>query len=380
MADIQGQWDSAFESVAQVLATNLDSGDDIGASAAVFIDGEPVVDIWGGYADGSFTRKWERDTIACTHSNTKTMTALSALVLADRGELDLDAAVAKYWPEFAVNGKEKIAVRQLLGHTSGLAGWTDHVTWEDVYDREKSTALLARQAPWWEPGTASGYHGVTQGHLVGEVIRRITGKTLGRFFAEEVAGPLGADYHIGTGPDCDHRVAPFVQAIPEVGSDGNPMLDRVANNPNLSPVTSSSIPFRRAEIGAANGHGNARSIATLQSALVADEVNGVRLLSEAGRRRMLEQQSHGVDLVLGVPVRWGMAMALESPFFAAPDGHRIAWWGGNGGSLGWVDYDARMAVSYVMNRWIEGPYENLRNTRVLKAAYDALAVSKSVAR
>jgi CubicO group peptidase (beta-lactamase class C family) len=371
MANIQGHWDSRCEGMAELLAMHLDSGDDIGASAAVFIDGEPVVDIWGGYVDG----KWERDTIACTHSITKTMTALSALVLADRGALDLRAPVASYWPEFAANGKQKIEVRQLLGHTSGLAGWADDMSWEDVYDLEKSTALLARQAPWWEPGTASGYHGLTQGHLVGEVIRRITGKTLGRFFAEDVAGPLHADYHIGTGPEHDLRVAPFVQGIPEVGSDGNAMRDRVAMNPNLNPTTSSSVPFRRAEIGAANGHGNARSVATLHSTLVADRVNGVRLLSQAGRLRVLEQQAHGVDLVIGVPVRWGLAFALESPYFSAPQGHRIAWWGGNGGSLGWVDLDARMAVSYVMNRWIEGSYEYRRNTRVLEAAYDGLAVA-----
>jgi CubicO group peptidase (beta-lactamase class C family) len=131
----------------------------------VFVDGEPVVDLWGGWFDASFDRPWQRDTIITTHSITKTMTGMAALVLADRGELDLDAPVAKYWPEFAAASKSQVLVRHLLGHTSGLAGWTDDVTWDDVYDLEKSSALLARQAPWWEPGTASGYHGITQGHL-----------------------------------------------------------------------------------------------------------------------------------------------------------------------------------------------------------------------
>jgi CubicO group peptidase (beta-lactamase class C family) len=373
MAEIHGLCHDRFSRVRDVLAYNLATGDDIGASAAVFIDGEPVVDIWGGYFDATFTRKWERDTIICTHSTTKTMTAMAALVLADRGMLDLNAPVAEYWPEFAANGKDKIEVRQLLGHTSGLAGWTEDVTWEDVYDLQKSTDLLAKQAPWWEPGTASGYHGLTQGHLVSEVIRRITGQTLGQYFAAEIAGPLGADYHIGTGPEYDHRVAPFIQAVPEGGANGNWIHDRVATNPNLNPVNSSSISYRRAEIGAANGHGNARAVATIHSTLVAEKVNGVRLLSEAGRLRVLEQQSNGIDLMMGIPVRWGMGFALESSVFENTLGHRVAYWGGNGGSLGFVDFDARMAVSFVMNRWIEGPYEQVRNQRVLKAAYDSLA-------
>lgn len=196
MAEINGKCDEKFARVSEMLNYSLDCGDDIGASVAVFIEGEPVVDIWGGYFDGTFTRKWERDTIICTHSTTKTMTAMAALILADRGELDLNAPIAKYWTEFAQNGKENILVRHLLGHTSGLAGWTENVTWDDVYDLEKSSDLLAKQAPWWEPGTASGYHGVTQGHLVSGVIQRITGKTLGQFFADEIAAPLGADYHL----------------------------------------------------------------------------------------------------------------------------------------------------------------------------------------
>lgn len=374
MAEINGKCDEKFARVSEMLNYSLDCGDDIGASVAVFIEGEPVVDIWGGYFDGTFTRKWERDTIICTHSTTKTMTAMAALVLADRGELDLNAPVAKYWTEFAQNGKENILVRHLLGHTSGLAGWTEDVTWEDVYDLEKSSDLLAKQSPWWEPGTASGYHGVTQGHLVNGVIQRITGKTLGQFFADDIAKPLGADYHIGTPAECDHRVAPFVQAIPEVGLSGNLMLDRISTNPNLNPVNSSSVPWRRAEIGAANGHGNAHAVATIHSALVAEKVNGINLLSEKGRLRVLEEQSNGVDLLMGVPIRWGMGFCLESPLFANELGHRLAYWGGNGGSLGYVDLDERMTISFVMNRWIEGtPYEYIRYQRLVKTIYECLA-------
>src|SRR5262249_2857177 len=155
----------------------------------------------------------------------------------------------KYWPAFATGGKSRVEVRQLLGHTSGLAGWTEDVTWADVYDLEKSSAMLARQEPWWEPGTASGYHGITQGHLVSGVISRITGLTLGQFFDKHIAKPLNADYHIGTGPEHDHRVAPFVQAIPEDPFPAdNALRARVAMNPDLSPKTSNTVAWRRAEI------------------------------------------------------------------------------------------------------------------------------------
>src|SRR5215472_7341571 len=220
MANIQGSWNSEFEGVPGVMAKSLDSGADIGASAAVFIDGEPVVDIWGGYFDEARTRPWTRDTIVNNFSTTKTMTALCALILADRGELDLDAPVTKYWPEFGAAGKERVEVRDLLGHTSGLAGWTEKMTYEDLYDLEKSTTLLARQAPWWEPGTASGYHTISFGHLIGEVIRRITGRSLGTFFREEIAEPLGADYHIGTPPECDDRVSVMIQTSPLLHTSG----------------------------------------------------------------------------------------------------------------------------------------------------------------
>src|SRR5204862_8128835 len=175
----------------------LDSEADLGASLAVTIDGEMVVDVWGGWADEARTVPWAENTITNVFSTTKTMTALAALVLIDRGELDLDATVATYWPEFAARGKAGIKVRHPLSHTSGVSGWDQPITLEDLYDWGNSTALLAAQAPWWEPGTASGYHMLNYGHLIGEVIRRITRQRLGKFFAAHLAAPLGADFHIG---------------------------------------------------------------------------------------------------------------------------------------------------------------------------------------
>jgi CubicO group peptidase (beta-lactamase class C family) len=202
-----GTCSARFDPLRELFAAKLESGDDLGASLALNIDGEMVVDLWGGWADEARTVPWAEHTITNVFSTTKTMTALAALVLVDRGELDLDATVAKYWPEFAARGKAGIKVRHLLSHTSGVSGWEQPITLEDVYDWDKSTALLAAQAPWWEPGTASGYHMLNYGHLIGEVIRRITGQRPGEFFAAHVAGPSGADFHIGVPPSEFHRVA-----------------------------------------------------------------------------------------------------------------------------------------------------------------------------
>src|SRR3954449_9229511 len=204
MADIQGSCDDLFTAVPSALAGFLDDGD-VGASAAVVVDGDPVVDVWGGFADAGRTVPWQRDTIAHVYSVTKTMTALCALILADRGQLDLAAPVCRYWPEFATAGKEGVLVRHVLSHTAGLPDWDGPV--EELYDWPATTARLAAQAPQWEPGSAAGYHSLTQGFLVGEVVRRITGRSLGEFFAAEVAGPLDADFHIGLPAEHDKRVA-----------------------------------------------------------------------------------------------------------------------------------------------------------------------------
>jgi CubicO group peptidase (beta-lactamase class C family) len=356
---VEGFVAPGFEPVRAAFSMNLETGQDMGASAAIFIDGEPVVDIWGGYFDPTFTRPFERDSIVHLYSSTKTVTALCALVLADRGELNLDAPVAKYWPEFAAEGKAGIVVKQLLGHTSGVAGWTEPTTLQDACDLEKSTAALARQAPWWKPGTTSGYHGINQGHLVGEVIRRITGKTLGRFLADEIAVPLGVgtDFYIGTPAEADPRVSLLIKGR-AADVPAGPM-HRALWNPHPSPEDTWTIQWRRAEIGAINGYGNARGIATIQSVLASGGAHGVRLMSDAGRERALEPQSEGPDLVLGIPARWCMGYSREVASLGAPAGARAMWWGGNGGSVSFVDLDARMAIGFAPNRWLGGDYTSL---------------------
>jgi CubicO group peptidase (beta-lactamase class C family) len=379
---IQGTCDERFREVRDVLARNLATGEDIGASAAVFIDGEPVVDIWGGYIDPERTRPWERDTIVNNFSTTKTMTALAALILPDRGDLDLDGPVVKYWPEFAAHGKNRILVRHLLGHTAALCGWTETLTFHDLLDWEKATTLLARQAPWLEIGTVSAYHPLSYGPLIGEVIRRVTGKTLKTFFAEEVARPLGADYHIGAPAECDARVSRMIQGSPLIAPTGDLVRDRAFHNPLITPQSASTIEWRRADLGGSNGHGNARSVARVQSVLsCGGEVGGVRLLSRAGCERALEVQADGPDRMLGFHLRWGMGYALENAavvqiYGPRVVGRRIAHWGGSGGSSVVNDLDARMTVAYVMNRHLEHGGIDPRGIAIVRAVYEVLLGSE----
>jgi len=353
-----GTCSARFDPLRELFAAKLESGEDLGASLAVNIDGEMVVDLWGGWADEARTAPWTENTIANVFSTTKTMTALAALVLVDRGELDLDATVAKYWPEFAARGKAGIKVRHLLSHTSGVSGWDQPITLDDLYDWDKSTTLLAAQAPWWEPGTASGYHALNYGHLIGEVIRRITGQRLGEFFAAHIAGPLGADFHIGLPPSEFHRVA---NVVPPPLPVDPPPFDPTQLDPNsvaFKTWTNPTMPagmkwswtegWRRADIGAANGHGNARSVARLQSAVACGgEVDGVRLLSPQTIDRIFEVQSNGIDLVIGIPLKIGVGYSL------LPEG-RVCCWGGAGGSLAMIDVDRRMTFAYVMNKMAPG--------------------------
>lgn len=374
---VQGTCDDRFNDVRETLAANLAKDSDVGASVAVTLDGEVVVDIWGGWADEDHSRPWERDTITNVWSTTKTMTSLCALLLADAGELDLDAPVDRYWPEFGAAGKAGVVlVRHLMAHTSGLPGWSEPMTTPDLYDWEKATSLLAAQEPWWTPGTASGYHAITQGYLVGEVIRRITGQSLGTFFKERVAQPLGADFHIGLDPSEFSRVTNVIPPPPfDLGGD-TPVPEvalRVLGNPPLEAEAAWTPDWRTAEIPAANGHGNARSVATIQ-AVVANggEVGGVRLLSPATCDRILEEQCYSTDQVLGVPIRFGIGYGLPSPDTPISPSRRACFWGGWGGSVIVVDMEKRMTVAYMMNKMGEGLVGDDRGFGILVAAYAAL--------
>ncbi|WP_369395556.1 serine hydrolase domain-containing protein (plasmid) [Streptomyces sp. CG1] len=370
--EIHGSCTDRFAIVREIFSDSLRSGGDIGASVAIYLDGEPVVDLWGGYADQEHTRHWQQDTITNVWSTTKTMTALCALVLTDRGELDLFAPVATYWPEFSAAGKGAIEVRHLLSHTAGLPDWDQPMTLDDLCDWEKATTLLARQSPRWQPGTASGYHRFTHGFLIGEVIRRICRQSVGTFFAEQIATPLDADFHIGLTAEDDCRVSDVIPS-----ADPAPAPNPRVTIPVGSYVTARDTwrtQWRRAEIPAVAGYGNARSVAAVQSVLACEgRAPRGRLLSEATCRAVFDEQSHGIDLVLGIPLRFGMGYALNAS--NAPvrtDGLRTCYWGGRGGSLVVNDLDSRMTIAYVMNRMTNLGLTDPRGQRLLKAAYTAL--------
>ncbi|MGD9751738.1 MAG: serine hydrolase domain-containing protein [Acidimicrobiia bacterium] len=374
MTEINGTCEERFSGVREGFAANFDEGHDVGASVAVFIDGEPVVDLWGGWADEARTTPWESDTIVNVWSTTKTMTFVAVLTLVERGLLDLDAPVARYWPAFAANGKEGVLVRHVMAHTAGLSGWEEPMPPEGLYDWDKATSMLAAQAPWWEPGTASGYHAITQGYLLGELVRQVTGQSFGTFFRTEIAEPLGADFHVGLDPAHDDRVALVIPPPrPERPEVFPPMMIKTLTNPPLDARQCWQPEWRRAEIPAAGGTGNARSVAAVQSVLsCGGEARGVRLFSETTARRVLEEQAQGADLVLGDTLRFGIGYGLNSAALPMGRGESIAFWGGYGGSLIVNDLDRRLTFAYVMNNMRLGTVGDERSFRMLDALYTAL--------
>jgi CubicO group peptidase (beta-lactamase class C family) len=253
------------------------------------------------------------------------------------------------------------------------------MTYEDLYDRRKAAALLGAQAPWWEPGTASGYHAISQGYLEGEIVQRVTGRSLGEFVRDNITGPLGADFHIGTPASADSRVAHVIPPGPMVlpdDLDPTSVLAKTFGNPVMDATKSWDIDWRRAEIPAAGGHGNARSVAQIHTPMACGgEANGVRLLGKETIEAVFDEQCNGVDLVLGVPLRHGIGFGLPVEGMPLGPNERTCFWGGWGGSLAILDLDARMSFSYVMNKMGEGTVGDMRGALLLMAAYASLAQS-----
>ncbi len=379
MATIGGTSDPRFQPLVDIIEQQLDADYDLGSSLAVAVDGELVTDVWGGFVDEARTRPWEADTITNVWSTTKTMTALAALHLMDQGKLDPNEKVATYWPEFAAADKADIEVRHLMSHTSGVSAWAQPVTPEDILDVEKATAMLAVQAPWWEPGTASGYHALNQGHLVGEVIRRIDGRGLKQYFAEEIANPLDADFTIGSPPQNHSRIAnvlapPPLPLPPDL--DPESVMFKTFTGPLPDATIANTDAWRAATIGAANGHGNARSVAKIQ-ALVSNggSSHGVQIMSSGTVDRIFEEQSNGVDLVLMVPVRFGLGycLAADDNPVGVTSGQKC-FWGGWGGSIVLNDLDNRITLTYMMNRMQAGLVGNETSVSLI-AALDAITAS-----
>lgn len=382
---IEGTCDPRFGRVRDAFAENFARRGEVGAAVAVTVDGKPVVDLWAGHADAARTRVWMRDTIVNVASTTKGLTAICAHRLVDRGLLDLETAVATYWPEFAQAGKAAVPVHLLLSHRAGLPAIEAPLPTQAFYDWDRMTCALAAQQPWWDPGTRHGYHAFTFGWLVGEVVRRITGRSLGRYWREEVAEPLGIDCHIGLGAEHDARVAEFI-AIPapppgelpleeELLKDAGPMVQKAINNPPKTVADMNTPAWRRAEIPSGNAHTNARALARVYGALAwGGQVDGVRVLSPESIERARAEQANGPDAVLfGMPTRFGLGFSLLSERVGFGSSSAGAFGcPGAGGSIGFADPDAHVGFGYVMNQMHAGMTVDPRALRMIEALYGSM--------
>ncbi|MFP6606918.1 MAG: serine hydrolase domain-containing protein [Myxococcota bacterium] len=379
-ATIQGDCNERFGAVRDTFEAACTSGAEIGAAVCVVQDGDTVVDLWGGFKDAARTEPWQRDTLANVFSTTKGMTALCAHRLVDEGRLDLDAPVATYWPEFAQQGKGEITVRQLISHQAGLPAVRKTPPPEALFDWDQMTDALAAEQPWWTPGTKHGYHAVTFGWLVGEVVRRITGQSLGTYFEKEFAEPLGADFVIGFGPELDARVAPLVQGpifaeegetslFEELLANPESMTARAFNNP---PLLGTELPntreWRAAEIPAANGHASAAGIATIYGKLAAGD-----LLSQAVLEEARTCQAEGEDAILPLVTKIACGFMLAPANEPCGPNAKAFNHAGAGGSLGYCDPEAKIGLGYVMNNmhsglWLVDP----RARNLVEAVYAGL--------
>jgi CubicO group peptidase (beta-lactamase class C family) len=374
---IVGVCPDEFAAVRAAFEANFARRDEVGASVAVCIDGEMVVDLWGGWIDEARTRPWKRDTLVCVFSSSKTVTALCALLIADRGGLDIDAPIQRYWPQFSAS---EVTLRHCLAHTAGLPGLDEPMEAEALYDWEKITSALARQAPWWKPGSMWAYHGLTQGYLVGEVVRRVTGRTIGQLLSQELAGPLAADFHIGLGPEHDARVAPIIPGPedPPIEAPPGTLQARLARrNPVFRTDAALETPWRRTEIPAGNGYGTARALAHLQSVLACGgQADGRRFLSAEGARAAAALSWRGLDAWGQVDVGFGLGFALNLGPLKYGTGDSC-FWGGAGGSMVVVDFERRMSFAYVMNRMKAAPFGDARNVALTAALYGALGAAQA---
>ncbi|HYC55348.1 MAG TPA: serine hydrolase domain-containing protein [Candidatus Binatia bacterium] len=362
--EIQGTCANGFEAVKDTFAASFAGDLEVGAAVAITIDNEPVVDLWAGHADHARTRTWERDTIANFYSTTKGVVALLAHRLVEEGRIDLDAPVSRYWPEFAQAGKQTMPMRHLLNHKAGLAAVAEPLPMDALYDWAAMTTALARQEPWWQPGTAHGYHAVTYGWLIGEVMRRVTGKSVGTYLREEIAGPLGLDLWIGLPASEDSRCADL--AAPQLAPvEGEPnLLELIMRDPEsvtgkafmnppalMMPGTVNSRAWRGAEIPGANGHGSARSLARLYGAVASGgDLSGVHVLGPQQARIAATEEARGTDLVLHMSTRVGLGFMLSQPHASFAPHEGAFGHPGAGGSVAFADPATRMGFGYVMNR------------------------------
>ncbi|MGQ0802495.1 MAG: serine hydrolase domain-containing protein [Actinomycetota bacterium] len=374
---IRGTCEPGFETVRDAFARNFAEYKEVGAACCVYVGGRPVIDIWDGTADVATDRPWAEDTIVLVYSSTKGVTATAANLLVERGAIDLDAPVAEYWPEFAAGGKDTVAVRTVLSHQAGLPVVDGDFTIDDVLAWHPVVDALATQAPRWELGTAHGYHMRTFGWLVGELVRRVTGRTIGRFVADELAGPLGLDFWIGLPEEQEPRCATLVPAgdsdLVELLPEGTLLREAIPNPGGLFAYDErwNTRPFHAAELPSSNGIGDARSLARLYASLIG-EVDGVRLLAPDTVKAAATPQARGTDAVLMIETAYGLGFmlppSLDQYAGAAAFGHA-----GAGGSLAFADPDAGFAFAYVMNQLRFDVIRYPRAPNLVKAVYESLS-------
>lgn len=367
MNDVHGQVASGFEPVREAFEANFSRGAETGAAVSIYRDGVKIIDLWGGIADEDTGALWHEDTLQLVYSTTKGATAASAALLMQRGLLDVDVPVAEYWPEFKANGKDAIPVRWLLSHRAGLPALDEPLTPEQIYEWDPVIEALAAQRPWWEPGTKHGYHALTYGHLVGEVVRRISGKSLGTFVAEEIAGPVGAEFFVGLPASEEPRVSKLSQSpLPKPGEFEmtDDVKELIAGFMDPTSLISKTMNFAKpaldmnshavhaAEIPAANGICTARGLARFYASLIG-EVDGIRVLNPSTIAAVTTEQTNGKDEVLRKITRFGLGFMLHGPdvpyFGEGSFGHD-----GAGGSIGFADPASGIAFGYVMNRMNQG--------------------------
>ena len=385
MLTIDGHCEPRFTAVREQFFANFTERGDVGAAVCVYLDGVRVVDCWGGHADAARTRPFGPDTIVSVASTTKGMVALCAHMLAERGKLDLDAPVARYWPDFAAAGKQDIPVRWLLSHRAGLPAIRRTLPAAALFDWTAMTAALAETAPWWTPGERHGYHAVTYGHLVGEVIRRVDGRSVGAFLRDEVTGPLRADFFIGVPEEADGRAAEVLPPPPPgeptiwdtLLADPESVSGRTFLNPPRPLGLVNTRAWRAAEIPGANGHTSARGVARAYAALArGGELDGVRLLAPTTIEGAIAEQSRGRDAVLTLPTRFatGFMLAMPGGIFNCGPGRRTFGHPGHGGSIGFADPDARVGFGYVTNQYVTSTatHPDRRVPSLVDAVYAAL--------
>jgi len=387
MPEIHGTCDERFSAVREAFANNFEEFGEVGACAAVCVDGRGVVDLWAGHTDGARSREWRPDTIANVYSTTKGLAALVVLRLVERGLVDLDAPMARYWPEFGAAGKEAIPVRQCMSHQAGVPAIRKPLPPDAMFDAQKMAAALADEAPWWEPGTQHGYHAVSYGWFAAELVRRLDGRDFGTFVREDVAGPLGIDFVVGVGEADDARCAELLMAGPpppgipnlledELEQRPESMTSLTFNNPDLDIEGVNNRAWRAAQIPAGNGHTNARALARFYGALAkGGSVDGVTVLDAGLIEAARQEQTAGPDAVLWqLPTRFGVGFMLTQDQPASAFGPNPGAFGhpGMGGSLGFADPEAGVGFGYVMNQMRLGILVDDRAARLIDAVYSSL--------